>query len=160
MSDLARAIELAVAAHKGQVDKAGKPYILHPLRVMFAGEDVDQMIVGVLHDVVEDTPATLDVLRASGFSEHVVESVDAVTRREDETYTQFINRIAKSTRTAIKVKLHDFEDNMSPARLSKLPVTDVSWMMKRYIPAHEQLTHVLRDRWITLSNRGQNYGVS
>ena len=54
MSTLQRAISIAVEAHEGQIDKGGNPYILHPLRVMMSLRTVDEMIVGVLHDVVED----------------------------------------------------------------------------------------------------------
>jgi hypothetical protein len=64
MSTLEHAIALAACAHAGQVDKAGQPYILHPLRVMLRLSGADERIVAVLHDVVEDTPRTIERLRA------------------------------------------------------------------------------------------------
>jgi len=67
MSLLERAIEIAVTAHKDQVDKAGKPYILHPLRLMFKMQTENEMIAAALHDVVEDTDWTIQRLEAEGF---------------------------------------------------------------------------------------------
>ena len=72
MSLLERAIEIAVTAHKEQVDKAGKPYILHPLRLMFKMQTENEMIAAVLHDVVEDTDWTIEKLEAEGFSAEVI----------------------------------------------------------------------------------------
>jgi (p)ppGpp synthase/HD superfamily hydrolase len=65
---LERAIEIAVEAHKGQVDKGGSPYILHPLRVMMSVNGESEKIVAVLHDVVEDSVWTFDALLAEGFA--------------------------------------------------------------------------------------------
>ena len=81
---LERAIVIAVEAHAGQKDKAGFAYVLHPLRVMMALDDPLERIAAVLHDVVEDTPWTLDDLRAAGIPEEAVRLVDFVTEREDE----------------------------------------------------------------------------
>ena len=66
MSTLEKAIEIATKAHSGQLDKAGNDYITHPLRVMAAGKTTDEKIVGVLHDVVEDTEWTFEMLAAEG----------------------------------------------------------------------------------------------
>jgi (p)ppGpp synthase/HD superfamily hydrolase len=86
MSTLERAIVIAAEAHTKENDKGGAPYILHPLRVMLAMTDTDSRIVAVLHDVVEDhsPPWTLDRIRAEGFSETVLEALDAVTHRKSE----------------------------------------------------------------------------
>jgi len=86
---LEKAIIIATNAHKGQVDKAGKPYILHSLRVMFSRRNETERICAVLHDVIEDTEITLDYLRNEGFSEEVLSVLDAVTRRNEETYDEF-----------------------------------------------------------------------
>ena len=64
MSTLQRAIEIATEAHKGQFDKSGKDYIGHSLRVMEMGQTEEEKIVGVLHDVVEDTAWTFEALEA------------------------------------------------------------------------------------------------
>lgn len=110
------AIILAAQAHAGQVDKAGQPYVLHPLRVMLGVTDPTARVVAVLHDVVEDTDVTLDDLRRGGFPPDVVDAVDLVTRRDDESYEQFIERLAPDP-IARAVKLADLADNMDPARL-------------------------------------------
>src|SRR6516164_4340276 len=96
MPTLEDAIAHAIDAHRGQVDKNGQPYILHPLRVMLRLESERERIVGVLHDVVEDTPTTLDDLRARGYLEDVVTAIEHITRREDETYEQFTERAASN----------------------------------------------------------------
>ena len=72
MSTLERAIQIATEAHKGQLDKSGKDYIGHPLRVMEMGRSEQEKIVGVLHDVVEDTDWTFERLAAEGFSEEII----------------------------------------------------------------------------------------
>ncbi len=71
MPTLEDAIALAVEAHRGQKEKTGEPYILHPLRVMFRVETEIERVVAVLHDVIEDTGRTPDNLRALGFSAEV-----------------------------------------------------------------------------------------
>ena len=69
---LERAIAIAAAAHAGQLDKGGAPYILHPLKVMLRMTSLEERIVAVLHDVVEDCGLSLDDLRKEGFSEAAV----------------------------------------------------------------------------------------
>ena len=82
MATLARAIAIAAQAHQEQRDKAGAPYIVHPLRMMFQMDTEAEKIVAVLHDVVEDTPWTPQQLRDEGFSEEVLAALDGVTARE------------------------------------------------------------------------------
>ena len=79
-------------AHRGQRDKAGEPYILHPLRVMHAVCGFHERMAAVLHDVVEDTSVTLDELRRRGFPQAVVAAIDALSRRAGEPYLAFIDR--------------------------------------------------------------------
>lgn len=114
---LEKAILLAMRAHAGQKDKAGGPYLLHPLRVMLGVEGDEARQAAVLHDVVEDTPITLEVLRQEGFSEAVVTAVDALSRRPEEKYAAFIQRL-KGNPLARRVKLADLADNMDLRRLS------------------------------------------
>lgn len=84
MSTLERAIEIATEAHKGQVDKSGKEYIGHPLRVMEMGKTEEEKIVGVLHDVVEDTDWTFERLAEEGFSDEVIAALKCVTAARQE----------------------------------------------------------------------------
>lgn len=117
MSTLERAIVIAAQAHTGQVDKAGAPYILHPLRVMQSVHYDIARIVGVLHDVLEDTSWTLDALRAEGFSKEVLDALDAVTRRPTETYEDFVQRAGKHP-LGREVKLADLFDNADLSRIA------------------------------------------
>jgi (p)ppGpp synthase/HD superfamily hydrolase len=121
MSTLERAIEIAATAHAGQQDKAGAPYILHPLRVMLAQKEPAQRIAAILHDVVEDTPWTLEQLRAEGFSDDVLSAVDALTKREGEDYFAFVDRAGRNP-VARAVKIADIRDNMDVSRI--VGVTD------------------------------------
>ena len=113
---LARAIEIAAAAHATQVDKGGAPYVLHPLRMMMKQTTEAVMITAVLHDVVEDTPWTQEKLRAEGFPEDVLEAVACLTKREGEEYADFITR-AGANPIARAVKLADLEDHMDLRRI-------------------------------------------
>lgn len=115
MSNLKLAIEIANSAHDGQLDKAGQPYILHPLRVMLSFEAEEDRIVGVLHDTVEDTYVTPQLLRRSGFSDRIIDAVLSVTRNRGESYEDFILR-ARENEIGRRVKLADIEDNLSPDR--------------------------------------------
>ena len=113
---LEKAIEIAVEAHRGQLDKAGKIYILHPMRVMLRGKNETEMIIGILHDVVEDTPVTLDMLRTEGFSEEVIDALTCLTKEKGEDYGHFIDRVLTNP-LATQVKLYDIEDNLNRDRI-------------------------------------------
>jgi hypothetical protein len=118
VSTLERAIAIAAEAHAGQ-DKGGEPYILHPLRVIFSCPVGDARIVGVLHDVMQDSDWTLDRLRAEGFSPAVLDAVESVTRREGEDYLAFIDRACGNPLGRI-VKEADILDHLNPTRPVKL----------------------------------------
>jgi len=117
MSTLERAIEIAAAAHAGQVDKAGQPYILHPLRVMLRVATDYERMAAVLHDVVEDTPVTLAQLTEAGFPKEVVDAIEALTKRAGETRMQAAARAA-SNPIARVVKLADNAENMDLSRIA------------------------------------------
>lgn len=143
MATLERAIEIAVLAHKGVCDKAGAPYILHPLRLMFAVDAPDAKIVAVLHDVVEDSKPPhrwgLEELRQEGFSEAVVSAIDCVTGREGESYDDFIERVLPNP-IARKVKIADVMDNMNVTRLgAEISDKDVA-RLRKYRRALARLT--------------------
>lgn len=138
MSTLERAIALAAIAHEGQVDKAGAPYILHVLRVMLRLENPEARMAAALHDIIEDCGWTLDRLRAEGFSEAVVLGIDAVTRRETESYEEFVLR-AKLHSIGRLVKLADLQDNSDLTRLSEITERDRT-RLEKYRRAMEVLT--------------------
>ncbi len=137
MPTLEHAIGLAVKVHRGQLDKAGRLYILHPLRVMFRLESELEQIVGVLHDVVEDSDLTLPDLRQMGYPEEVITALDGVTKREAESYEAFINR-SQANPVSSRVKLADLEDNLDLRRLPALTTKNVE-RLKRYRRAWGQL---------------------
>jgi (p)ppGpp synthase/HD superfamily hydrolase len=129
MATLERAILIAAQAHLGQRDKAGAPYILHPLRMMMRMESEAAMIVAVLHDVVEDSDWTLEQLRSEGFSEEVLQAVDCVTHREGESYDEFVERV-RANAIACNVKIADLEDNMNVKRIGEMTPKDLARIEK------------------------------
>lgn len=136
---LEAAIAIAVEAHRGQVDKSGRPYILHPLRVMMRCETDVERTVAMLHDVVEDTSVTVDDLRRAGFGEEVLAALDCVTKREGESYEAFVERAAGNP-IARKVKLADLEDNMDLRRLPAGKVDErAAGRLERYVRAWHRL---------------------
>lgn len=142
MSTLERAIEIAREAHRGQVDKAGEEYIGHPLRVMEAGRTLEEKIVGVLHDVVEDSEEwSFERLEQEGFAPEIIEALRCVTKLSaTEPYDKFIARVKKN-RLAVAVKLNDLSDNMDIRRLPYLSDKDVK-RLKKYLKAYKQLMGV------------------
>lgn len=118
MDTLTKAIRLAARLHAGQVDKSDQPYILHPLRVMLAQTDPTAQVVAVLHDVIEDSELSLAEL-ARDFSTEIVSAVDALSRREGEDYSTYLDR-AFDNRLARLVKRADLNDNLSRAYHSGL----------------------------------------
>ena len=138
MSTLERAIEIARQAHAGQVDKGGADYIGHPLRVMERGENEEQKIVGVLHDVVEDSDWTFEMLEEEGFTPDIIEALKCLTKvSEDENYDDFIARVMTNP-LAVKIKLYDIEDNLDVSRLDSLTDADVA-RCKKYHHASDRL---------------------
>ena len=136
---LAKAIILALKAHEGQVDKSGMTYARHIMHVMAVDRMVDEKIVGVLHDVVEDTDWTFDALLNEGFPEHIVEALRCVTKLSDnEPYDEFIERV-KTNPLAVAVKINDLTDNMDVRRYKELSDWDVK-RLRKYLRVYQELT--------------------
>ena len=135
---LADAMSMATEAHKGQYDRSGVAYILHPLRIMHHMNTRTEQIVGVLHDIIEDTPITLKVLQEKGYSQEVIDALDHLTRQDGEKYDDFIKRCRKNP-IALKVKIADLEDNMDIRRLDKVTESDLD-RLNRYLVAWKYLT--------------------
>jgi len=129
--NLARAIEIAASAHRNQVDKGGSPYILHPIRVMMSLDTEDEKIVGILHDVVEDSNVwDFERLREEGFEENILSALKSVTKvSEDEDYQQFIER-AGQNEIGRNVKIADIKDNLDVTRLRCISEKDVARLNK------------------------------
>ncbi|MFA6702074.1 MAG: HD domain-containing protein [Dysgonamonadaceae bacterium] len=135
---LNRAIEIAIKVHEGQTDLNGQPYIGHPFRVMAAGHTLQEKIVGVLHDVIEDSDWTIEDLTAEGFSKEIVDGVDGITKREGEKYKDYLLRVENNS-IAVRVKMNDLTDNMDIRRLDELTEEHIN-RMRKYLKAYKQLT--------------------
>ena len=131
-SRLERAIALAVEAHEGHRDGGGRPYILHPLRVMARVETDTERILAILHDTVENAGdrVTFDRLRQEGFPEEIIQAIDCLTRRDGEPYADMIERIAPNP-LARRVKLADLADNLDLLRQSELNQAEFEGLQMR-----------------------------
>ncbi len=125
------AMKLAREAHAGQLDKSGRPYIEHVERVVGLVSDPVAQAVAALHDTVEDTDVTLEELARRGFSSEVVAAVDALTRRADETYYEFVLRAVRNP-IAHAVKVADLMDNSDERRLALLDPREAERLRRRY----------------------------
>ena len=140
---LERAFGIALKAHESQVDQQDQPYLLHLIRVMLKVNGPAQ-VVALLHDLVEDTVWTGEDLLREGFDPAIVEAVLALTRRADETYAQFIDRV-QGTPLAIPVKIADLEDNLGRLDgLAQIDPAKAESLGKRYRKAHAQLIQLVR----------------
>ncbi len=133
-----RALRIAIRAHEGQKDKAGREYIMHPIRVAERCKDPRAKIVALLHDTIEDTFVTADYLRGEAFPEEIIQAVLSVTKNEGESYEDFVGR---ASRNAIgrEVKIADLEDNMDIRRLPEITDKDVA-RLRKYLRAWQTLT--------------------
>jgi (p)ppGpp synthase/HD superfamily hydrolase len=134
--NLEKAIAIATEAHRGQRDKAGAPYILHPLRVMLALDSPVERMVGVLHDVVEDCPGwTFERLEAEGFAPEVIAALRLVTKAPEdqpddlESYLGFARRTLANP-IARRVKIADIRDNLDVTRMSEVAERDAKRLTK------------------------------
>jgi len=135
---IGKARKLAYSAHKGQTRWGGEPFIVHPKGVveklrdreiqdrvwltklvhLEEGAKHDYYVVAWLHDVVEDTEYTLGDLLDLGFDYHIVQAVDAITRRDDEDYLEYILRV-RGNGIAREVKISDIEHNLESFNTKK-----------------------------------------
>ena len=140
---LDKAFHLADSMHKGQLRKSGEPFVIHPVAVsiMLADMEMDMpsIIAGMLHDVVEDSDWTFEMLEKEGIPKDVMDALRCVTKlSEDEDYDHFIERV-KTNPLAVKVKLNDLKDNMDITRLGEVTEKDLG-RLNKYIRAYRQLT--------------------
>lgn len=150
MATLQRAIELAVAAHAGQEDLPGEPYVTHVMRVMLALADTGEhelRIVGVLHDAVERSSLTFEQLRAEGFSKRVIRGVELMTHDDDTSYADYVATL-KHHPLARRVKLADLADNADLRHVDMRPAKFKKDRMRatRYILSSRFLTDAIDER--------------
>jgi (p)ppGpp synthase/HD superfamily hydrolase len=128
---LGKVLVLATNAHAGQFDRGGKPYILHPLKVMhyLKSDDEELQCMALLHDVVEDTKTTWDDLRDVGCTERVINGVKALTKMPGESYDQYKERVFANP-DAMQVKMADLRHNTDIRRLKGVTEKDIIRMEK------------------------------
>jgi len=126
---LSLAIKVATEAHKGQLDKGGNPYILHPQAVAALLENTENKIVAYLHDVIEDTDVTLDELEKLGFTYRIVNSVRILTKSKDISYDDYLKSVKKDS-NAWHVKMADIRHNMDISRIPEPTAKDFSRIEK------------------------------
>ena len=132
-----KAIDISYNAHKGQYDKAGKPYACHPIYVASKMKTNKEIIVALLHDVIEDTKLTLEYLIEEGFPHEIIEAIDAITRKSEEDYFEYIDRVKKNP-LATKIKIEDLKHNMDLKRIDEPTEKDYE-RVERYKKALEIL---------------------
>ena len=123
-----KALKLCFEAHKEQVDKTDLPYVFHPFHLAEQMTDEVTTICALLHDVVEDTPYTLDDLREMGFPDAVLEALALLTHDEAVPYMDYVKEIAKNP-IAKAVKLADLRHNSDLSRME--PDEIDAWALKR-----------------------------
>ena len=122
-------LQIALRAYAGKIDKAGREYILHPLRVMAKMKTDLEMSAALLHDVIEDSQITAGDLLAEGIPARVVEAVQYLSRNDGEEYEAFVARVKKNP-LAARVKIADIEDNIDVLRLTSLDEWDLARVRK------------------------------
>lgn len=135
MKDIEKAMQVALNAHNSQTDKAGEAYIKHPIRVMQDVETEDEKVVALLHDVVEDSVMSFEDLERR-FSDEIVDAVKAMTKKDDESYSEFIER-AKENEIAREVKKADIRDNLDLSRLDEVTEEDLERVKKYHRSLNE-----------------------
>ena len=114
-----KALKIAYAAHDGQTDKAGMPYIFHPYHLAEQMDDEISVCVALLHDVAEDTDVTLDAL-AEIFPQEVMEPLILLSHKKGDDYLEYVKAL-KQNPIAKKVKLADLAHNSDQSRFSGIP---------------------------------------
>lgn len=128
---LDKAALICVTKHAGQRDKTGCAYFQHPMRVAMRCRTDEEKMVALLHDTIEDTDVTAEYLLAEGFPQSVVDGILSVTKRDGESYEDFVAR-AKQNPLGRVVKLHDLEDNLDIFRLTALDA-DMTARYNKYL---------------------------
>ncbi len=147
MTQLDKAIRLATHAHFGQKDRAGAPYILHPIRVMMNVTTIEGKIVGICHDIIEDTYVTKTDLIKMKFPDVCISAIDCMTRREHESYDSYIQHVI-SNKLASKCKLEDMKDNSNIYRLQKIHKRQLDMISK-----YHKATFKILDAYPELASR-------
>lgn len=138
------ALKLANYYHKNMTDKGGNPYIEHLIFVSMHCQTKEGKIGALLHDIIEDTDCTVDILLSQGIPKNIVDVIEIISRKKDESYSEFIDRIVDSNNViALEIKYADLINNMDLSRLSAIGEKDVKRVKTRYIPAYNKIKEKL-----------------
>lgn len=140
---LESAIRVAAKVHKGQKDRMQKPYILHVMRVMMRGQDLEEQMLGALHDVLERSQLTVEDLRQKGFPSNVLKALEHISRRDEEDYEGYIERVALDG-LAVRVKIHDLSDKMDIRLMKELTPADLK-RYNRQLAAYHKLQKLAKE---------------
>jgi len=133
------AIHIASEAHAGQVDKAGQPYILHPIRLSMKFESLEDKAIMCMHDIVEDSKWIILKLEELGiFSDYILNGIKILTHNPEQSYFQYIDIIYDSVYR--KHKIMDLEDNMNILRYSRVLTKEDFSLIQRYHKAWLKLS--------------------
>lgn len=122
------ASKIAYKAHEGQTDKAGVPYIFHPIHIAEQMDSEESCVVALLHDVIEDSDITLEIL-SKYFNDNIIAALKVLTKKENDDYVMYIKRV-KTNKLATKVKIKDLEHNRDLTRLDEVTDRDKKRSMK------------------------------
>ena len=130
------ASKIAYKAHEGQTDKAGVPYIFHPIHIAEQMDSEESCVVALLHDVIEDSDITLEILNKY-FNDDIITALRVLTKKENDDYVMYIKRV-KTNKLATKVKIKDLEHNRDLTRLDEVTDKDRKrslkyWQAIRYL---------------------------
>ena len=130
------ASKIAYKAHEGQTDKAGVPYIFHPIHIAEQMDSEESCVVALLHDVIEDSDITLEIL-SKYFNDDIITALRVLTKKENDDYVMYIKRV-KTNKLATKVKIKDLEHNRDLTRLDEVTDKDRKrslkyWQAIRYL---------------------------
>lgn len=139
-----KSLELVSLYHKGMVDKGGNPYIDHLVSVSMNCISPEAKIAGLLHDILEDTKCTKEILLKNSIPEYIIDIIEVVSRKSNETYSEFIDRVCESNnKFAMEVKLADLRNNSNLTRIKKPTIKDTRRVIFKYQPAIYQISKIL-----------------
>ena len=133
-----KAMQIAYAAHHGQVDKGGLPYIFHPYHLAEQMDDEVSCCAALLHDVAEDTDMTLEELERE-FPREVMEVLSLLTHQKDVPYYDYVQAV-KANPIAVKIKLADIAHNSDQTRCPNLTPEQLAYFRDKYARAVAILT--------------------
>lgn len=140
------ALELINLYHKDMMDKGNNPYIEHLLYVSNNCINKDAKIAGLLHDILEDTDCTEQILIDSNISTDIIKAIKLLTKSDNETYASYIdNLVASNNIIALEVKFWDLSNNMDLSRLETITERDLNRVKKRYKPAQKKILEKLNE---------------